>query len=263
MTDPCGTQLGTADLHTHTTRSDGMASPVELVQWAEQHTTIDVLAITDHEDLSGAWAAQEAAAQFGARLQVIAGMEVTTLSGHLIALFLEEPVPSFRSLAYTLAAVHAQGGLCLVPHPLCLIPYSLGRRAIARHAHDSADERLDAVELASGAPLARCTQARARGLNATRWHLPEYGGSDAHFSQALGSAVTRFPGRTADDLQTALRTGLTLAERHQAPSLRRIGMRALARQQLRAVFATPRNALWRPRRRSRNDRSARPATIHE
>ena len=263
MTDSPGTQLGTADLHAHTTRSDGMASPIELVRWAEQQTMIDVLAVTDHEDLSGAWAAQEAAAQLGARLQVIAGMEITTLSGHLIALFLEEPVPSFRSLTYTLAAVHAQGGLCLVPHPLCLIPYSLGRRAIARHAHDSVGERLDAVELASGAPLARRTQARARGLNAARWRLPEYGGSDAHFPQALGSAVTRFPGHTANDLQAALRAGLTLAEQRQAPSLRRIGMRALARQQLRALCATPRNALRRPRRRSRNDRLAKPARTPE
>ena len=263
MTDSRGTHLGTADLHTHTTHSDGMASPVELVQWAEQYTTIDVLAVTDHEDLSGAWAAQEAAAQLGARLQVVAGMEVTTLSGHLIALFLEEPVPSFRSLAYTLAAVHAQGGLCLVPHPLRLIPYSLGGRAIARHGHDSTGERLDAVELASGAPFTRHTQTRARGLNATRWRLPEYGGSDAHFAQALGAAVTRFPGHTADDLRAALRAGLTLAERRQAPSLRQIGMRALARQQLRTLFATPRNAFRQPRPRSRNDRPAKPATTPE
>jgi len=237
--------LGAADLHTHTTRSDGMASPAALVEWAEVRAGVDVLAVTDHEDLRGGWEAQEAAARLGARIDVIAGMEITTRSGHLIALFLEHPVPSFRSLAYTLAAVHAQGGLCLVPHPLCPIPYSLGRRAIDRHARDHETEQLDAVELASSAPVARWTRGRARRLNSQRWHLPEYGGSDAHFVEAVGSAVTRFPGRRAADLREALRVGLTIAEKRQAPSLRRIGARALARQQMRAALATPRNALRR------------------
>lgn len=237
--------LGAADLHTHTTRSDGMASPLELVRRAEERGDLQVLAVTDHEDLSGGWAAQEAAARLGTRLQVIAGMEITTRSGHLVALFLEEPVPSLRSLAYTLAAVHAQGGLCLVPHPLCPVPYSLGRRAIDRHARSRGAGQLDAVELASGAPVARWTRARARRLNARRWHLPEYGGSDAHFVEAVGSVVTRFPGRDAADLRRALRAGLTVAEQREALSLQRIGVRALARQQLRAAAATPRNALWR------------------
>ena len=247
-------RLGVADLQTHTTHSDGIGTPDAMVRWADAHTDLDVLAVTDHDDLSGAVAARTAAERLSSRVQVIVGMEITTRGGHLLALFLEDPVPSFRSLASTLEAVHAQGGLCVVPHPLSVLPPSIGRRAIDRLGTERCDGRhLDAVELANPAHLARLASARVRRLNARRWHLAETGGSDAHLPEAIGGAVTRFPGSSADDLRRALLAGLTVAEMRTAIGLREIGPRRLATLQLRALIATPRNAVWRPLR-SRLDR---------
>ena len=120
-------RLGVADLQTHTTHSDGIGTPEAMVRWADAHTDLDVLAVTDHDDLSGAVAARAAAERLGSRMQVIVGMEITTRGGHLLALFLEEPVPSFRSLASTLEAVHAQGrayASCRIPSACC--PRALG-----------------------------------------------------------------------------------------------------------------------------------------
>jgi hypothetical protein len=49
-------------------------------------------------------------------------------------------------------------------------------------------------------------------LNRTVWGLAEFGGSDAHALQLVGTAVTTFPGRTIADLRRALAERTTRAE---------------------------------------------------
>ena len=44
---------------------------------------------------------------------------------------------------------------------------------------------------------------------------PELGNSDAHILDAIGRAFTTFPGRSADDLQAAIRGGHTRAHRRR------------------------------------------------
>src|SRR4051794_1513520 len=110
--------MGKADLHVHTSLGDGMASIDDLLDFVERATDLDLIAVTDHDDLRPALAARDAAVRRGAAFEVVVSMEVTTLEGHLIGLFLEEPLPSMRPLARTVDAIHRQGGLCLVPHPM-------------------------------------------------------------------------------------------------------------------------------------------------
>lgn len=62
-----------ADLHLHTTASDGQYSPAELVDLARK---FDVIAVTDHDTTEGVEAAQQAAFQNGAPL-VIPGIELS------------------------------------------------------------------------------------------------------------------------------------------------------------------------------------------
>lgn len=61
------------DLHLHTTASDGVYSPAEVVQLARQNH-LHVMALTDHDTLSGIAEAQAEAA--GTPLQVISGIEL-------------------------------------------------------------------------------------------------------------------------------------------------------------------------------------------
>ena len=253
-------RLGAADLQVHTRAGDGMASPKEVVRWALACRDLDLIAVTDHDDPRGGLRAQEAAVRLDAGGLVLPGIEVTTRAGHLLALFpisLERPpeVPPFRSLAWTIAAVHAQGGVCVVPHPLAPVPLSVGRRALDRVVAGEAEARPDGIELANPVPPARWRAAAARRHNRARWHLAETGGSDAHFPEAIGSAVTRFPGRTPDDLCRALAARNTVAELRGGPSLRAIGARRLLRQQARGLAATPRAVLARTRGRMRSARA--------
>jgi hypothetical protein len=65
---------GRADLHLHTTFSDGTYTPAEVVDLARR-TGLSALAVTDHDTLGGVGPARAAAA--GTDVEVIAGVEIT------------------------------------------------------------------------------------------------------------------------------------------------------------------------------------------
>ena len=65
-----------ADLHLHTTASDGRLTPRELVQKAVK-LNLDVIAVTDHDTVEGIPPALEAAKSFP-QLMVIPGVEINT-----------------------------------------------------------------------------------------------------------------------------------------------------------------------------------------
>jgi 3',5'-nucleoside bisphosphate phosphatase len=69
-----GPRAGRADLHLHTTASDGAYTPAEVVSLARR-SGLAAIAVTDHDTLAGVGPARAAAA--GASLEVIAGVEIT------------------------------------------------------------------------------------------------------------------------------------------------------------------------------------------
>ena len=91
-------RLGRADLHIHTLASDGTAPVQAVLDHVEALGTLDVIAIADHERIDAAVAARQMAADQGLRTAVIVGEEISTRGGHLLALFLERPVPAMKSL---------------------------------------------------------------------------------------------------------------------------------------------------------------------
>lgn len=79
-----------ADLHTHSTFSDGKYTPEELVQAARENN-IGYLAITDHDSCNGVEAAKKAAA--GSNVKIIPGVELGTQydehSVHILGYFID------------------------------------------------------------------------------------------------------------------------------------------------------------------------------
>ena len=71
---------GRADLHLHTTHSDGVYTPAEIVDLARR-SGLAAIAITDHDTLSGLRPAQEAAR--GTSVEVLSAVEIT-LSAKLV-----------------------------------------------------------------------------------------------------------------------------------------------------------------------------------
>lgn len=240
--------MGAADLHLHTSFGDGLPTPDALLDYVESSTELDVIAVTEHDSVAAAVHVRELHARRGGyRFEVVTGIEVTTLAGHLLALFVDEPIPSLRPLAATLDLIHRQGGLAIIPHPLSWLTRSVGQRAIERVHRRRADGLwFDGIELANPSPAGRLTAARARRLNAERYGLPEVGGSDAHYLPVVGCSVTTFPGSSAAELRAAILAGTTGSIGGRHPSLAAIGPSAIARQSWRALWATPRQVAGRP-----------------
>jgi hypothetical protein len=240
---------GKADLHIHSSHSDGMADVPTLLDYVESQTDLDIIAVTDHDDIRGALATRDAHARGSYRFDVVTGMEVTTIEGHLLALFTDEPVPCLRGVEETLAAIHRLGGLAIIPHPLTWLTRGLGERHIRRvMASDADGVHFDGIELTNGTPAghgARKTKRLNRSLG-----LAEAGGSDAHFLEAVGAGYTEFPGRTASDLRQAILARTTRGVCVPHPSLREIGLAQVARQTYRGIMSTPRAMGWGPTARS-------------
>jgi predicted metal-dependent phosphoesterase TrpH len=101
-------QLSKADLHIHTVHSDGAATVPELLEYVAARTDLRLIAVTDHDSITGACQAARLAREFG--VEVVMGEEVSTADGHLLALFVDTFLPPGRPAAETIAAIHAQGG---------------------------------------------------------------------------------------------------------------------------------------------------------
>jgi predicted metal-dependent phosphoesterase TrpH len=203
MTIMMGQRISKADLHIHTTASDGAATVPELLDHVAATSDLRVIAITDHDSIAGALQAVPLAPQFG--LEVIVGEEVSTAEGHLLALFIDTALPPGRPAAETIAAIHAQGGLAIAPHPFDRSVPSLGRTGLA---HDGWD--FDAIEgFNAGVIWWQRGSNRTAQQVATRMRLPLVGGSDAHALATTGLGYTLFPGTSANDLYRAIQAQQT------------------------------------------------------
>ncbi|MFD0587930.1 PHP domain-containing protein [Paenibacillus sp. GCM10027627] len=82
------TAIGKADLHTHTTASDGNHSPAEVVQMAKK-AGLAAIAITDHDTTAGLSEALQEGRQIG--ISVVPGVELSTVADrldiHILAYF--------------------------------------------------------------------------------------------------------------------------------------------------------------------------------
>jgi len=222
-----------ADPHCHTTASDGMVTPAELVA-AAVAAGLHLIAVTDHDTMRSVKEVQERGLAMG--LQVVAGQEVTTAwpaQTHILGWFLERPVRMGMSLADTVAAIHDQGGVAVVPHPFMPVYFGSIQPGMLRRLLEV--HPVDGIEVMFTVPVGR---RRRRALdafvaaNAERLGA-QVGGSDSHFgTHDIARVVTAYEG----DFRTAI------AERRTRP---RLGMRRAVptgiaiRQQWRALVEVP------------------------
>ena len=242
---------GTADLHMHSSLGDGLNSVPELLEWVEHRTLLDVVSITDHDDVRASLQARELAARRNYRFEVIPGMEVSTRRGHLLVYGVEENLRPFRPPEETAREVAERGGWCVAPHPLSPMTLSLKASHIA--AIQAAGVMLG-IELINSSPAGRVGAQLAARLNDSSFRLAPTGGSDAHKRNLIGSAYTTFDGRTAGDLLESLRARTTAAEGRYWTA-REVGQGA-ARVMGRAMFVLPARQLGQyvARRPVRTDR---------
>jgi len=228
----------------HSDLSDGLSSIEEVLESAER-IGLDVIALTDHDDIRGAFALRDLATQRSSPVEVVPGIEVTTRSGHLLALWVEDEIPMFCSLAQAIHRIHEGGGIAVVPHPLSYLTFSIGEGALGQLAASGKTEGLvDAIEVRNPSYAGRVRASRAAWLNAHVLRIAETGSSDAHHAALVGTCWTDFAGQTADELRSALRLRATKAD-GRGWTLRE-HLDGAAKQQWRSMVRDP---LKRARRR--------------
>lgn len=217
-----------------------MSDVPELLDHIEEHTDLDVVAITDHDHIRGAWKTREVWANRSHRFDLVTGIEITTIDGHLLALFVEDPIDSLIPVERAIDEVHRQGGLCVIPHPMSWATRSLDRKSILRLTRGGGGLYFDGIETATGSSTGRIWTRRAQSLNSEHLNLPGIGGSDAHFTANVGCAYTEFPGRSAEELRSSILNRTTNAVSAAYPNLFELGIGQLMRQTWRGLSTTPR-----------------------
>jgi predicted metal-dependent phosphoesterase TrpH len=244
--------VGRADLQLHSDLGDGLNSPSEILDAAEV-VGLDIIALTDHDDIRGSFLLRDLAAKRRSKVTVVTGIEVTTRAGHLLALFVEDEIPMFRPLPETVMAIHRAGGIAVVPHPLSYLTFSVGERALrALAARGDKTSFVDAIEVRNPSYAGRVRGGRARQLNEHVLRVAETGSSDAHHAKLVGTAWTEFPGDGVEALRAAIHARTTRAE-GRAWTLRE-HLDGVATQQWRSMVRDP---YKRARRRVR--RAKKPA----
>jgi predicted metal-dependent phosphoesterase TrpH len=226
---------GRADLHMHTSASDGWPTPQELVDHARR-LPLDVIAVTDHDTIDGALRAAAYAEAMRLRLQVIIGEEVSSRDGHILALFVERRIAPGMSAAATVHAIHEQGGIAIAAHPFWRTQRQVRSGPVHGVGWLAAELDFDAVEVENSTPgfyvFNQLAHRLTLGLGAA-----EVGSSDAHILDAVGRAYTDFPGKTPAALREAIANGTTAARRrrYQAVGLMRYAAWGLNHQRYAVV----------------------------
>lgn len=217
-----------ADLHLHTTWSDGGISPEEMVDTAVS-AGMDAIAITDHDVVTSSDLAMNYAQRNNLPIEVVRGVEVSSKNGHVLALNIEGEVKAQMPLTETIKEIHRQKGFAVIAHPGARLLHSVPLDLISEiinsedpelyfdgieifNASAAKAQRIDKSGLFFGNSVANIRKFIARNINNPRLGAL-FSGSDAHTSQ-IGYGITVYNTtsvieaiKTRDTLTLAAKTG--------------------------------------------------------
>jgi predicted metal-dependent phosphoesterase TrpH len=193
------------DLHCHTRvySSCSVLTPDALVR-AARTAGLDGVCITEHDALWPADELRAVAAEFD--FLVLAGVEVSTDAGHVLAYGLRAYGTEFSPLRALRRRADEDGALLYMSHPV---------RSSQLRKPAALEDSLDSLEVCNGSEGALANETAQR--LATSFRLPGVGGSDAHSAREVGACATEFENHVGsmEDLLRELRAG-----RYRAVSLR-------------------------------------------
>jgi predicted metal-dependent phosphoesterase TrpH len=173
------------DLHMHTDHSPDCATAVDVLLQTARDRGLGAIAITDHNEISGALEARKIAEGLG-DIEVIVAEEVKTAEqGEVIGLFLEEKIPKGLSMAETIAEIRRQEGLVYVPHPFDRL------HSVPDYEHlIEIVEDVDILEVFNPRVALTAFNEEAERF-ARKYRIVPGAGSDSHVAQGLGSVRVR------------------------------------------------------------------------
>jgi len=157
--------------HLHTNHSyDCIIRPEFIVDYALK-TETDVIAITDHDTISGSVEAADYAVKNNLNLQVIIGAEYYTTCGDIIGIFLKREIGEKDPLKL-IEEIHNQGGLAVLPHPF--------------KSHKLSDEILQKIDIIETFNPRCSKEENNKAIElAKKFNKPVISGNDAHLKTEL------------------------------------------------------------------------------
>lgn len=168
-------------IHCHSEYSRDSRLSLDRIIHACEQQGITTIALTDHNEIAGAQRLQQMAPDW---LNVIVGEEVSTQQGDLLALFLQSRIPAGLSVDATIEAIHAQGGLAVLPHPFD----RLRREAMGAEESERIAALIDAVETFNSRCIFPLDNTRALEF-ARRHEIVGIAAADAHTRLEYRSAT--------------------------------------------------------------------------
>lgn len=182
--------------------------PAKVVRVAKSRG-LDAIAVTDHDEIEGAFEAQKAAR---GDILVIIGEELDTKAGDILGLFLRERIREEDPLR-AIEAIHDQGGIAILPHPFAKsmsIEDRVARALDGCEGFNARHAKIRAVESGIGEPDVLSF--------AQSYDLSLVSSSDAHFYREIGRARTIVAAGSLPEAREAiLRGDTTLAGRRSSP----------------------------------------------
>ena len=199
-----------ADLHVHTQWSDG--DYLDKVLEQAICLRLDAIAITDHDEIEGAFEARRRIHERRLPLAVVPGTEVSSRDGHIGALFVMKKFPKDLSAKETVKLIHEAGGVAIAHHPYTpkliekVLSIKLGCGDLIQ------DINFDAIECTNAVPGrgVKYNIAAIESMNKKHINVAVTGSSDAHVAKFVGKGRTYYAGNEGVvSLKNSLTYGFT------------------------------------------------------
>ncbi|MCF7790387.1 MAG: PHP domain-containing protein [Victivallales bacterium] len=203
------TLLNEADLHIHTRKSDG--DDIEKILAMAVKLRLNAIAITDHDEIKGAFEARRIVHKRKINIAVVPGIEVSSRDGHIGALFVNKIIPKGLSARQTVKLIHNAGGIAVAHHPYSppILDFVFRKRLGCRDLIKMIP--FDAIECTNAVP-GYGTRYNIEAYDAIRKNrltkISLTGSSDAHYAGFVGKGRTYYAGNCGvDSLYSALKSG--------------------------------------------------------
>lgn len=181
------------DPHIHSKYShDAKGSISDIIDYSIK-IGLNAIAISDHNTIEGSKRALIESK--GKNIIVIPSIEVSTETGHIVALGASKEIEMNLSAQDTIDEIHSQGAIAIVPHPFFRYRHGLLKTI------ENKKLNFDAIEVKNSRYLSGYSNKKAKKF-AIKNNIPQIGASDAHFIEAIGSCSTKIDMGDFDKINT-------------------------------------------------------------
>jgi predicted metal-dependent phosphoesterase TrpH len=173
------------DIHIHSKYSPDSISEPEKIMITAKHMGLDFIAISDHNKFR----------LYSGDIIVLPAEEVSSLDGHILALFIDGEIQKGLSQAETVEAIHDKNGIAICAHPYRKVN-GIGSKFLNIY---------DAIEVKNGRCMASCNSRSE--LLSRNTNKPRTAGSDAHFYEEIGRVFMEAEATDQESLRKAILAG--------------------------------------------------------